>query len=87
MAASRIGFVGVGTMGSRMAGKLFSEKHDLIVWNRSAGPAEGLFNQCRNSTEEGHGSVTIAKTLPELVENLVKPRVIWTMLPAGEATE
>lgn len=38
----RIGFLGLGTMGAAMAGRLIETGHDLIVWNRSSGPVETL---------------------------------------------
>ncbi len=38
----KIGFVGLGPMGSRMAGRLLSAKHEVTVWNRSKGKAGGL---------------------------------------------
>ncbi len=38
----RIGFVGLGTMGSLMAANLARAGFALAVWNRTAGPAAGL---------------------------------------------
>ncbi|PSJ40413.1 NAD(P)-dependent oxidoreductase [Allosphingosinicella deserti] len=38
----RIGFVGLGQMGSAMARNLLAAGHQLTVWNRSAGKADGL---------------------------------------------
>ena len=32
---TRVGFVGLGGMGSRMAGRLLHAGHDLVVWNRT----------------------------------------------------
>jgi len=40
--ASRVGFVGLGVMGSRMARNLLSAGYDVIVYNRSQGPVEQL---------------------------------------------
>lgn len=37
-----VGFIGLGIMGSRMAANLIDAGHDLVVWNRSAGPMEPL---------------------------------------------
>lgn len=39
---TRVGFIGLGIMGSRMAGNLLAEGVDLTVWNRSPGPAAAL---------------------------------------------
>src|SRR5437868_1790978 len=38
----RVGFVGLGIMGSRMASNLLAKGHELVVWNRSAARAEEL---------------------------------------------
>jgi len=37
-----IGFLGLGNMGSAMAGRLREVGHDVVVWNRSPAAAEGL---------------------------------------------
>lgn len=37
-----LGFLGLGTMGSAMARRLVEAGHDVIVWNRSDGPAAEL---------------------------------------------
>ena len=82
----RLGFIGLGKMGRRMAGKLFRDKHDLMVWNRSIDACERLLEDCRkfNTVLD---QISITESLPELVRKLTRPRVIWLMLPAGEATE
>jgi 3-hydroxyisobutyrate dehydrogenase-like beta-hydroxyacid dehydrogenase len=38
----QIGFIGLGTMGKAVASGLLRAGHHLVVWNRSAGPAEAL---------------------------------------------
>ncbi|MEZ3160416.1 NAD(P)-dependent oxidoreductase [Microbacterium sp. BWT-B31] len=37
-----LGFLGVGTMGAGMAGRLIAAGHDVAVWNRSPEPVERL---------------------------------------------
>jgi 3-hydroxyisobutyrate dehydrogenase-like beta-hydroxyacid dehydrogenase len=37
-----IGFLGLGSMGSAMAGRLLETGHDVLAWNRSPGAAESL---------------------------------------------
>jgi len=76
----KIGFIGLGKMGSRMVSKLLKEGHQVVVWNRSEGPVQELKS---NSA----GDLKIAKTIKELVASLDKPRIVWLMLPAGEATD
>src|SRR6188474_1877411 len=39
---SKVGFVGLGTMGLPMAGHLFSSGADLVLWNRTPEKAEPL---------------------------------------------
>ncbi len=39
---TRIGFLGLGLMGSPMAGRLVDAGHDVAVWNRTAQRAEAL---------------------------------------------
>lgn len=39
---TRIAFLGLGAMGSRMATRLLAAGHALTVWNRSAGAADAL---------------------------------------------
>jgi 3-hydroxyisobutyrate dehydrogenase-like beta-hydroxyacid dehydrogenase len=41
----KIGFIGLGTMGSRMAANLQKHGHSLVVFNRSRGKAEPLLGQ------------------------------------------
>lgn len=65
----KIGFIGLGKMGTRITEKLLKEGHEIVAWNRT--PKE----------------LKTATTIQELVENLEKPRVIWSMLPAGSATQ
>src|ERR1035437_9793859 len=68
----KIGILGLGKMGSRIAIKLHHEKHEVFVWNRT--PKEIL-------------GVQSVKTIKELVSKLSKPRIFWIMLPSGEPTQ
>jgi len=75
----RLGFIGLGKMGSNMVTKLLNEGHEVVVWNRTRAKAEEL---------KGHiASLQIADAVKDLVNKLEKPRTIWSMLPAGEATQ
>ena len=65
----KLGFIGLGKMGARMAQKLISEHHEVIAWNRSD-------HELKN-----------VDSVEKLVKSLKIPRVIWSMLPSGEATE
>ncbi len=82
----QIGFIGLGKMGSRMVEKLLKEGHEVTVWNRSEQPIQKL--KAKNAKlKTTVQNLKATKTIQELVRNLEKPRVIWIMVPAGEATQ
>jgi 6-phosphogluconate dehydrogenase len=68
----RIGILGLGRMGSRIAQKFYDEGHQVFVWNRTPKKISGIQS---------------ARTIEELVSKLSKPRILWLMLPAGEPTQ
>ena len=78
----KIGFVGLGKMGSNMVTKLLNEGHEVVVWNRSKEKVDSLLSQ-----KKLNWKISAAATVKELVESLDSPRVIWSMLPAGKATQ
>ncbi len=73
----QFGLVGLGRMGMNMGRRWLKGGHEVIAFNRTYAKAEEL-------SKEG---ATPAKTLQALVGALKAPRVVWLMLPAGEATE
>lgn len=75
----KLGFIGLGKMGVRMVAKLLQEQHELVVWNRSQEAISNLKAASRK--------LKTSKTIEELVNSLEKPRVIWMMVTAGEATQ
>lgn len=81
----RIGFIGLGKMGTRMVEKLLCEGHQVTVWNRSKDVLEQFHALMQ---EQGHATgLATAYSIPSLVEGLPTPTIIWLMLPAGEATD
>lgn len=79
----KIGFIGLGKMGNRMVSKLLEEGHEVVVWNRTKEKIDDLISE-----NEAHKSqITAADSIKNLMENLEKPRVVWSMLPAGETTQ
>ena len=62
-----------------MATKLLREGHEVVVWNRSPQAIDELHKEFPD--------VTAAATIEELIKSLDKPRIVWVMLPAGDATE
>src|SRR3989344_3618183 len=78
----KLGFIGLGKMGSNMVTKLLNEGHEVVVWNRSKEKVDSLLSQ-----KKLNWKISAAVTVKELVESLDSPRVIWSMLPAGEVTQ
>ena len=75
----RIGFIGLGRMGANMVRRLVRDGHEIVVYNRTP----------EKSTEieaEGEGAKATF-SIEELVAALEKPRAVWVMVPAGDATE
>jgi 6-phosphogluconate dehydrogenase len=83
----KLGFIGLGKMGSRMVTKLLMENHEIVVWNRSPGPYEDLLADYQKINGSRQGRLSIAESLADVVQELARPRVIWLMLPAGAAIE
>lgn len=77
----QLGFIGLGKMGTRMVEKLLEGGHEVVVWNRSSEPIEELKLKIKSE------KLKVAETIGDLVLQLRSPRVVWSMLPAGEATE
>ncbi|HSX08781.1 MAG TPA: decarboxylating 6-phosphogluconate dehydrogenase [Candidatus Saccharimonadales bacterium] len=75
----QIGVIGLGKMGSRVARKLIKEHHEVVVWNRSAQAVETLKSEIPD--------LRSFPTIEELIKNLTSPRILWIMLPAGDATD
>lgn len=75
----KIGMIGLGRMGGNMARRLRQGGAEVVAHNRSFDVARQL------ATETGLRAV---ETLPQLMDELGDaPRIIWLMLPAGEATQ
>ena len=73
-----LGMVGLGRMGSNMVHRLISKGgHRVITYDR---------NDEAVRASEAWGALG-ATSLENLVEKLATPRVVWVMVPAGEATE
>ncbi|MBI2036366.1 decarboxylating 6-phosphogluconate dehydrogenase [Candidatus Microgenomates bacterium] len=82
----KLGFIGLGRMGGNMAKKLLAEGHSLVVWNRSE-PAISNFKFQISNFKLKKEQLKIANSIGELVGSLEKPRVVWSMVPAGGATK
>jgi len=73
----KVGFVGFGRMGGNMVTRLLQHGHEAVVYARRA--------EVRQEAAE-KGAVP-ASSLADLVERLAPPRVVWMMVPAGDAVE
>ncbi len=67
----QIGYIGLGKMGLGQVQLLCEKGWEVVVWNRSEEP---------RAVAKKAGAHTVA-TLPELVQALKKPQVIWLMVP------
>jgi 6-phosphogluconate dehydrogenase len=74
-----LGIVGLGKMGANMAKRLARGGHKVVVYNRTVEKSYAL-------AKEDH-RIIASDSLVELVAKLARPRAVWTMVPAGEATE
>jgi len=72
-----LAIIGLGRMGANMARRLHRAGHRVIAYNRS-----------REKTEEIMGEGLEGGFEPgDVVAMLEAPRVVWMMVPAGDATE
>ena len=81
----KLGFIGLGRMGSRMVIKLLKEGHEVVVWNRTAEKISNLKSQISNF--KYRGNLILSTSVNDLTSRLDLPRIVWLMLPAGEATQ
>ena len=72
----QIGMIGLGRMGGNLARRLMQHGHEAVVYDAQA-------DAVRQLAAEG---AVAALDLAQLVARLARPRAVWVMLPAGEAT-
>ena len=73
----QIGIIGLGRMGGNIARRLMSNGHEVVAFDRNTEAASAVAKDGARQAE----------SLPDLVEKLKIPRILWIMLPAGEPTE
>ena len=73
----KIGMVGLGRMGGNMTERLLIDGHEVVVYDTDS-------SLVKSSKVKG---ATPASSLKNVVAQLVSPRTIWVMVPAGEITE
>ncbi|NWG14886.1 MAG: NAD(P)-binding domain-containing protein, partial [Acidobacteria bacterium] len=74
-----LGMIGLGRMGGNMAERLLRGGHRVVGYTRRPAGLERILRL--NLGAEG------VTTLPSLAEKLRSPRVVWLMIPAGEAVD
>ena len=72
-----IGIYGLGRMGGNMATRLAQGGHRVVASNRSPGPVD----------EAVKNGAVAAYSIEEMVGKLKAPRVLWSMVPAGDVTD
>ena len=73
----KIGFIGLGKMGSPMVTRLRRGGHDVVIYGRTPETVKALVKV---------GAVA-SKSVTDLVSKLRPPRVVWIMVPSGKTTE
>ena len=75
---SQIGFVGLGKMGGNMVARIKRDSdHDVVAFDFDERAVKAAVRK----------KAVGAKSLRELVKQLEPPRMVWIMVPAGEATQ
>jgi 6-phosphogluconate dehydrogenase len=72
-----LGIIGLGRMGANMTERLLQGGHRLITYDRSP----EAIQRCVDKGAVG------AHSLADFVKQLTLPRVIWLMVPSGEAVD
>ncbi len=73
-----IGMIGMGRMGANMARRLRRGGMEVVAYNRSVEVTQQL------AKETG---LTAVESFEEMIKQLAAPRIVWLMLPSGEATQ
>ena len=79
----QLGFIGLGRMGANMVRRLVRNGHEVVAYNRTVEKAHELSDE---EKADGH-AISAADSVEALVAALAKPRTVWIMVPAGDATE
>ena len=65
----KVGFLGLGQMGRVMAGRLLEAGHELVVYNRSPGPARALAAQGASVASEARGALDAEVVITMLADD------------------
>jgi 3-hydroxyisobutyrate dehydrogenase-like beta-hydroxyacid dehydrogenase len=73
---ARIGFLGLGSMGQAMAQRLIDAGHDVVVWNRSAGPRDELASLGATAVETPAEALAVDLSVSMLANDLAADAVL-----------
>ncbi|MGB5993609.1 MAG: NAD(P)-binding domain-containing protein, partial [Desulfobacterales bacterium] len=73
----KLAMIGLGRMGMNMAKRLLKGGHEVVAYNRSSEKTDQLVKD---------GAIG-AYSLSDVAEKLSGPRIVWIMLPAGQAVD
>ena len=73
----QLGMIGLGRMGANMVRRLMRGGHECVVWDTNPANVKTLADE---------GAIGAA-SLKDFIGKLNKPRAVWIMVPAGNATE
>lgn len=73
----QLAMIGLGRMGGNMVQRLLQSGHDVLVYDQSATAVDA---HIARGARGGH-------ELTEIVRQLASPRIVWVMVPAGDAVE
>lgn len=74
---ARIAFLGLGRMGAGMASRLLTAGHDLVVWNRTPGRAEGIVERGARLAATPAEAATGADAVFAMVSDDPGSRAVW----------
>jgi len=72
----QMGMIGLGKMGGNMVKRLIAAGHAVVAFDLDD-------EHVRAAASDG---AVAARSVPDLVEKLAKPRAVWVMVPHGEPT-
>ncbi|HKJ69495.1 MAG TPA: decarboxylating 6-phosphogluconate dehydrogenase, partial [bacterium] len=73
----KLGIIGLGKMGGNMVQRLLQDDHDVVVFDMQE-------DAVRSAEQKGAAG---ARSVKEFVDKLEQRRVVWIMVPAGEAVD
>ncbi|MFC3884284.1 phosphogluconate dehydrogenase (NAD(+)-dependent, decarboxylating) [Bacillus songklensis] len=73
----KLGMIGLGKMGANLVLNLMDHQHSVVAYDVNA-------EAVQKAAEQG---ASPASSIQDLITQLEKPRIVWSMVPAGELTE